>query len=135
MVETDSLENYYTRKGIGGSNPPVSVDKKYLPMNIRFFDVRLEKFIHSLDGPTIAKTLRTVDLLEMFGHQLGLPHSKKVNTRLFELRIQGKQEVRIFYTFHKNEAILLHGFVKKTQRIPKREMLTALQKLHTLDSI
>ena len=104
-------------------------------MNIRFFDAQLEKFIHSLDESTIAKILRTIDLLEMFGHKLTLPHSKKVHVELFELRIRGKQEIRIFYTFHKDEAILLHGFVKKSERIPKKEMLTALQKLKILDSI
>lgn len=64
-------------------------------MNIRFFDSRLEKFIHSLNEATIAKVLRTIDILEMFGHKLALPHSKKVHAELFELRIRGKQEVRI----------------------------------------
>lgn len=98
-------------------------------MNIRFFDSQLEKFIHSLDESTIAKVLRTTDLLEMFGHKLTLPHSKKVYAHLFELRVRGKQEVRIFYTFYKDEAVLLHGFVKKSKRIPKKEIFSALQKL------
>lgn len=101
-------------------------------MNIRFFDTQLEKFIHSLDEVTIAKVLRTIDLLEMFGHKLTLPHSKKVHAQLLELRIRGKQEVRIFYTFHRDEAVLLHSFVKKSKRIPTKEMRTALQKLKHL---
>lgn len=101
-------------------------------MNIRFFDAQLEKFIRSLDESAIAKVLRTIDLLEMFGHKLAMPHSKKVYARLFELRVQGKQEVRIFYTFHKGEAVLLYGFIKKSRRIPKREMLIALKKLKHL---
>lgn len=102
-------------------------------MNVRFFDARLEKFIGSLEKSTIAKVLRTIDLLEMFGHKLDFPHRKKIHARLFELRIRGKQEVRIFYAFHKDDAVLLHGFVKKSNRIPKRELSVALQKLHTLD--
>lgn len=68
----------------------------------------------------------------MFGHTLGLPHSKKVHAKLFELRSRGKQEVRIFYAFHKDAAVLLHGFVKKSRRIPKKEIRTALQKLQHL---
>ena len=104
-------------------------------MIIRFFDTQLERFIQSVDEFTIAKVLRTIDLLAAFGHTLTLPHSKKVHTRLFELRIRGKQEVRIFYSFHKNEAVLLHGFVKKTNRIPKKEMRLALKKLTALDAI
>src|SRR3989338_7552874 len=101
-------------------------------MNIRFFGSELEKLIHSLDTSTIAKVLRVIDLLELFGNNLTIPHSKKVNARLFELRIRGKQEVRIFYAFHRNEAILLHGFVKKSERTPSKELDNALQKLKRL---
>ena len=102
-------------------------------MNIRFFDAKLEKFIRSLDKSAAAKVLRTIDLLKMFGYKLGLPHSKKVHVRLFELRIHGKLEVRIFYTFHRDTAILLHGFIKKSNRTPKKELDLALQKLKALD--
>lgn len=101
-------------------------------MNIHFFDTQLEKFIYSLDEPTVAKVLRTIDLLETFGHKLTLPHSKKVHTQLFELRIRGKQEVRIFYTFYKDGAILLHGFIKKSKRTPTKEMITAIRRLQYL---
>ena len=101
-------------------------------MNIRFFDTELEKFIYSLEKSTVAKVLHSVDLLEMFGHRLTLPHSKKVHSELFELRIRGKQEVRIFYIFHGDEAILLHGFIKQSNRIPKKELDTALQKQKVL---
>lgn len=102
-------------------------------MKVRLLDSKLEEFIHSLEEPTIAKVLRTIDLLEMFGNKLGLPHSKKVEDRLFELRIRGKQEVRIFYTFTNDGAVLLHGFVKKAERIAPKEIQTARRKLDRLD--
>lgn len=101
-------------------------------MNIRFFDTALEKFIGSLEKSTIAKVLRTIDILEMFGHKISFPHSKKVRSNLFELRIRGKQEVRIFYTFLHGDAILLHGFIKKSQRIPRKELVSATRKLKLL---
>lgn len=56
-------------------------------MEIKFFDNSLEKFIESLENSTIAKILHTIDLLEMFGHKLGLPHSKRISKNIFELRI------------------------------------------------
>ena len=97
-------------------------------MNIDL-DNSVEKFIASLEKATIAKVLRTIDLLEKFGHQLGLPHSKKIRGNIFELRIRGQQEVRIFYTFQKKEAVLLHGFIKKSQKIPKQEINQAIKKM------
>ena len=104
-------------------------------MEIRIFDTSLEYFIKSLPKPTVAKVLRNIDLLEKFGQKLGPPHTKKISACLFELRILGKQEVRIFYTFHKSQIFLLHGFVKKSQKIPKKEIKNALQKLKGLDSV
>ena len=101
-------------------------------MKIIFLDSEIENFIWSLEKSTIAKVLRTIDLLEMFGYKLGMPHSKKINYNIFELRIRGTQEIRVFYAFHKNSAVLLHGFLKKTQRIPKNEMAKALNKFKRL---
>lgn len=92
----------------------------------------VEKFIASLEKPAVAKVLRTIDLLERFGHQLGMPHSKWVNRDFFELRIRGQQEVRIFYTLRSEGAYLLHGFIKKSQRIPQRELEQAERKLSEL---
>ena len=104
-------------------------------MEIRIFDTSLEKFIKSLQKPTIAKVLRTIDLLETFGQKLGPPHTKKISARLFELRISGRQEVRILYSFHKLQIFLLHGFVKKSQKTPRKEIKVALQKLKLLDRV
>lgn len=101
-------------------------------MDIQILDSSLEDFINKLDKPVISKTLRTIDLLEKFGRDLGLPHSKKVSARLFELRIHGAQNVRIFYTFHKSKIFLLHAFIKKSQKIPQRELNNAFQKLKNL---
>lgn len=103
-------------------------------MNIQLFDKKLERFIYSLEKYTLAKVLRTIDLLQKFGSQLGMPQSKKVDRKLFELRIRGVQEVRIFYTFKNNKAILLHGYLKKSQKIPKKELQAAQECLLRLDS-
>lgn len=102
-------------------------------MRVLFYDNKLEEFIRVLEKPTIAKVLRTIDLLELFGNSLEMPHSKKIGKRLFELRIRGRQEVRIFYTFHNNTTLLLCGFVKKSERIPKKELDEAIHKLMRLD--
>jgi len=104
-------------------------------MEIRIFDVSLEKFIKKLQKPTTAKVLRTIDLLEKFGQKLGSPHTKKISADLFEIRISGKQEVRIFYTFYKSQIFLLHGFIKKSQKTPKKEIELIRQKLKLLDKI
>ena len=89
--------------------------------------------IYSLDQATFAKTLRLVNLLEKFGHLLGMPHSRKISSKLFELRIRGAKEVRIFYTLKTDKIYLLHGFIKKTQKTPRQEIEKAVNRMKTLD--
>ena len=60
--------------------------------------------------------LRAIELIEQYGQYLGMPHVKKVTSVLYELRIRGKQEVRIFFIIKAGSALLLHGFVKKSQK-------------------
>lgn len=95
----------------------------------------IEKFIESLETKTIAKTLRTIDLLEKFGNRLAMPHCKKVSGNLFELRVTGQQEIRIFYCFHRGIICLLHGFVKKSQRTPNKEIRLAQAKFRLLTTL
>ena len=102
-------------------------------MKIRIFDNSLEKFIKLLEEETVAKVLRAIDLLELFGHNLKLPHSRRIKKNLFELRTRGNQEIRIFYMFRNSEIVLLHGFIKKSQKIPRKEISNAIQKMKTLD--
>ena len=102
-------------------------------MKIEIFNDSVEKFIQSLDKNTIARVIHTIELLEKFGNGLGMPHSKMVSRGIFELRIYGSQNVRIFYAFSKNKAILLHGFIKKTSKIPKKEIDTAIKRLDGLE--
>ena len=99
---------------------------------IIFFDNSIEKFILKLEKETIAKILKTIDLLEKFGSRLELPHSRKVDKNLFELRIYGHQKIRIFYTFSNKAIVLLHIFLKKTSQTPKKELKTANLKMKRL---
>lgn len=101
-------------------------------MEIKIFNNSVEKFIESLDDPTQAKIAWMGELLKRFGPELGMPYSKKVFGKIFELRIHSIQNVRIFYTFHGGYAFLLHGFVKKSDKIPKREIETAIRKARDL---
>lgn len=104
-------------------------------MKITFFNQSIGDRIAKLDKPTTAKTLRTLDLLEKFGNELGMPHSKNIGANLFELRVQGKNKIRIIYCFHKNMIVLLHALIKKTQKIPKQDIFLAKKRLNSLDCI
>ncbi len=101
-------------------------------MNVKV-EYNVENFIFKLQKPTKSKVSRYMDLLKDYGFNLRMPYSKKITNNLYELRIHGQQEVRIFYTIKFNTAYLLHGFIKKTNKTPMREIKTALTRLEGLD--
>ncbi|TSC85991.1 MAG: Uncharacterized protein G01um101416_755 [Microgenomates group bacterium Gr01-1014_16] len=70
-----------------------------------------------------------MDLLQKHGPDLGMPHSKIITSGLNELRVRGKNEIRIFYTFKGKSIYFLHAFKKQTQKTPDKEIKTANQRL------
>ncbi len=100
-------------------------------MNITYLE-DVEVFVYSLQKQTQTKILRLVDLLRIYGRRVGMPHVKSLQEGLFELRVRGQQEIRMFFICHNDEVIFLHGFVKKTQQTPRRELEKARKRKESL---
>ena len=92
----------------------------------------VEKFIKSLDEKIQLRVTRTLDYLEEFGLEGAYPHTKKlIGTPLWEIRILGIDNIRIFYvTVTGKIFLLLHGFKKKTQKTPNKEIKIAEKRLN-----
>ena len=89
----------------------------------------LEDFVDSLDTTTRAKVALSIRLLMNQGPFLKPPYIKKLQSKLYELRISGKIAVRILYTIHNSEYYLLHAFTKQTQKTPTKELKIALDRM------
>ena len=84
-------------------------------------------FIFTLDEKMQAKMLRNLDLLETNGPTLRMPYSEALEDGIFELRAKESSNItRVFYFFYVGKkAILTNGFVKKSQKTPKKELALA----------
>ena len=93
-------------------------------------------FINTLAPKAQAKVANTFELLKEFGLAIGRSHTKKIaRTPIWELRILGQDNLRIFYIVETGKTfLLLHGFAKKTQKTPKREIQTAIKRLEEYKS-
>ena len=89
----------------------------------------VEEFIKSLDKLTGPKINHHVRLLMKFGPILSMPSSKKITKNLYELRIRGKQEIRILYCFKNRNIYFIHAFKKQTQKTPRREIEIGIKRL------
>ena len=107
-------------------------------MKVKTFETKygqkpIDEFIKMQDQQTISKIAFRIDLLEQFGPRLGMPYSTKITAGLHELRIRGKVDIRVLYAFRNNQALLLHIFKKKQDKIPKKEIKIAEGRLSQVD--
>lgn len=70
-----------------------------------------------------------------FGWPVGMPLARKMSKDLWELRsILDRSIARTFFTVYSDRIILLHGFMKKTQKTPANELALAKRRLRKLRS-
>ena len=99
-------------------------------------DKPVEEFIENQDKPTYAKITRLLGLLSKHGPNLGMPYSRYMSDVLYELRVRGKNEVRIFYIFRiESTVFLVHAFKKRTQKTPAKELRIAINRKKELTQL
>ncbi len=86
-----------------------------------------KEFLSSLDEKMRARMLKTIDLLKECGTELRMPYSEHLTDGIFELRAKSGSDItRVLYFFViGGKVILTNGFVKKTQKTPRREIALA----------
>ena len=84
----------------------------------------VEEFMSSLDVKMRAKLIGLLEILEEKGNQLREPYSKHLEDGIFEIRCKvGNNISRVLYFFYyEGNIILTNGFIKKTQKTPRKEI-------------
>ena len=85
-----------------------------------------------LPAGLLGRYIRLTDLMLEFGSNLGLPHTKAIDNGLFELRVKSKEGIaRVFFcTKVGKKIIMLHSFIKKSQKTPKKELKIAITRMN-----
>jgi len=96
----------------------------------------VEDYLSGLEDKHRRKVLVHLDLLAREGPNLRRPYADVLRGPLRELRVSlARHEHRVVYYFVKGDLIiLLHGFLKKTQEVPEREMKVAEDRMRDLNS-
>ena len=96
---------------------------------VEFYDTEdgrtpTQEFLDSLEPKMNAKMVGLMEILEEKGHSLREPYSAPLEDGIFELRaIQGSNISRaLFFFYVEGRIVITHGFIKKTQKTPKREI-------------
>lgn len=84
------------------------------------------------DRKTIGDDIRAAE----FGWPVGMPLCRSLSGRkgLWEIRtnLSGGRIARVFFCTYDGNMVLLHGFIKKTQKTPDHELDTAEKRMRGL---
>jgi len=91
----------------------------------------VKEWIDTLDIKLKVKIFRAFELLEEFNINLKAPYVKPLEDKLYELRIKDSKGIYriIYFSYTNKQFIMLHGFVKKTQKTPKKEIELAKKRM------
>jgi phage-related protein len=84
------------------------------------------KTLEAGDRKAIGEDIKDVE----FSRPLGMPLVRALGNELWEVRsrLPGGRIARVLFCVAREQMLLLHGFIKKTQRTPKREIDLALKR-------
>jgi phage-related protein len=104
--------------------------------SIEYYSTAVERAVLRLPPGLLARYLRLTDLMLEFGPALGMPHTRGMGGGLFELRVKGQEGIaRVFYgTAVAQRIVMLHVFIKKSQKTPRKELEIARRRLQEVVS-
>lgn len=87
----------------------------------------VREFTSTLPARERAKVFHLLAMLADYGLSLGMPHSRQVEGKLYELRAG---PIRLFYFAHVDrQFVIVHGYRKRSQKAPHKELNTALRRM------
>jgi phage-related protein len=69
--------------------------------------------------------------MEIYGPDLGMPHTRAMGNGLFELRLKAAEGIaRVLYcTVVARRIVMLHQFIKKSEKTPRKELEIARRRM------
>lgn len=103
----------------------------HVPWSVEILDSRVERELDALAPDVRQRFLRIAELIER--HGLGAmhePYVKHLDGKLWEMRMKGRDGIaRAIYVTAKGErVVVVHAFVKKTQKTPQRALEIARER-------
>ena len=98
---------------------------------IKYYSESLQEEIQTFPAGIQARYIHLTDRMKAYGANLGMPHTKAMKDGLFELRMKSKEGIgRVLYcTLVNKKIIMLHSFIKKTEKTPPKEIKLAISRM------
>jgi|TARA_Y100000031_G_C8092577_1_gene324866 phage-related protein len=100
--------------------------------HVETLNTKVDEELERLEPTFLTKFLRISEMLEAFGpHQVREPYVKSLGNKLWEIRMKGKSGIAraIYVTVRERRIVVLHVFIKKTDKTPRSAIKLALERL------
>jgi phage-related protein len=106
----------------------------FMSWTITFFNEKVEEEALVFPAGVLANLIHILEVIEEFGPALGKPHTAPMGHGLFEIRAKSREGIgrALFCTLKGEEIVILHAFIKKTPKTPKRDLEKARGRLKEL---
>jgi phage-related protein len=103
---------------------------------IHYYNQSVKEDARALPKSLKAKFEAIMDQMVEHGADLGLPFTRAMGKGLFEIRAKAQEGIArgMFCTISKNNIVILHVFLKKTQATPKNELNLAIKRMKEVKS-
>ena len=104
---------------------------------ITYYSESVQGEILALPAGLLARYLRYSERMELYGPDLGMPHTRAMGGGLFELRLKAAEGIaRILYcTMIGKKIMILHQFIKKTNKTPSKELALARRRMKEVKDV
>jgi phage-related protein len=99
--------------------------------SLLFYSASVQAEIEGWPTGINASFARIAEQMVESGPNLGLPYTRPFGEGLFEIRAKGEEGIgrAFFCTLIGRRIVILHGFIKKTQQTPAKELKLARKRL------
>lgn len=98
---------------------------------VTFYSENVERETLDFPASILAHLLHIFEMIEEWGSALGKPYTAPLGEGLFEIRAKGKEGIgrSLFCTIKGREVVILHSFIKKTQKTPQKDLSLARKRM------
>jgi len=104
--------------------------------SVEYLNDLIEEAYKTLPGDIRARFSKVMRMIEAYGlPQVGMPYVRHLEGKLWEMRASGRDGIArgMYVTARGQRVILVHVFVKKTQKTPREEIKKALANAREVD--
>jgi phage-related protein len=104
---------------------------------ITYYSESVQAEILTMAPGFLARYLRYTDRMEIYGPDLGMPHTRAMGEGLFEMRLKaGEGIARVLYcTMIGKRIMILHQFIKKSDKTPPKELALARRRMKEVKNV